>query len=146
MRGIGMQGALVTLVAENAQRSSDRPATCTSARAVATVECTSSEQSPVRDTMAPFVTGNLDGMLKPRSRSPWSSPMRGGSQSRTRVNRGHQRGEPSKPVERPDIARHQQRSRIRNREAPDARQYHARHRDHELFDAWASDHWSGCLH
>ena len=33
--GIGMHGALVTLVAENAQHSSDRPATCTSARAVA---------------------------------------------------------------------------------------------------------------
>jgi hypothetical protein len=74
--GIGMHGALVTPVASLVTYCSDRPATCTSARAVATVECTSSEQSPVRDARAPFVTGNRDGMLKPRSRSPWSSPMR----------------------------------------------------------------------
>jgi hypothetical protein len=52
--GIGIDGALVTLVEENAQHSSDRPVTCTSARAVATVECTFSEQNPMRDTRAPL--------------------------------------------------------------------------------------------
>jgi hypothetical protein len=51
-----------------------------------------------------------------------------------------QRGEPSNPGERQDATRHQQGSLVGNQESRDAGQPQTRCDDHELLDAFASDH------
>ena len=86
----------MTVVASLVTYCSDRPATCTSARAVATVECTSSEQSPARDARAPFVTGNPRRDAQAQIAEPVELSDARGSQSRTRVNRATR--EESRPI------------------------------------------------